>query len=126
MERRDLLAHVVTKFAPRQWENVASESLLYLFKRDLGSAAINTLLSSTAVRLGPVRWHSQASGAADDGIPDLVADDSQRRHVIIIESKFWAGLTPNQPLGYLRRQALQVGDSPDPRLHLFIAPARRV
>ena len=126
MANRNLLAHVVTKFAPQQWENVASEALLYLLRRDESHRAMNSLLQPTGLRLEDVRWHSQASAESDSAIPDLVADDGLGRHALIVECKFWAGLTENQPLGYLRRQELQFVGSDDRRLLLFVAPAQRV
>jgi hypothetical protein len=87
---------------------------------------MNGLIAATGIDLTGARWHSQASDKEDSGIPDLVADDAQRRHVLIVEAKFWAGLTENQPLGYLERQARQFRDSGDPRLLLFVAPSTRV
>ena len=37
----------------------------------------------------------------DDTIPDLVATDIAGNKIFIVENKFWAKLTPNQPVGYL-------------------------
>lgn len=126
MSSRGLLAHVVTKFAPRQWENIASESLLYLLERPGGQAGIKDLVTSLGVRLGPVSWQAQAQGSTDAGIPDLVGSDDQSRPVIIIESKFWASLTSNQPDTYLQRQFEAFGDNAEGHVLLFIAPERRL
>ena len=53
--------------------------------------------------------------------PDMVCFDNDGRRVAFVESKFWAGLTSNQPVTYW--QAL-----PDDRSAtlLFLAPAPRI
>lgn len=56
----------------------------------------------------------------DNAIPDLVSLDALGRPVVIAEAKFWAGLTDNQPLTYIRRLPSDV-----PSVLLFIAPAMR-
>jgi hypothetical protein len=37
----------------------------------------------------------------DETIPDLVGTDGEGDNVFVVENKFWAELTSNQPLGYL-------------------------
>lgn len=125
MTSRTLLAHVVSKFAPRQWENVATESLHYLLDREAGRAAVDSLLAPLGFDPGPLVWRAQASSLDDSSIPDLVGNDAQDRHVLIVEGKFWASLTENQPLGYLDRQALQFPGDPAGCLLLFLVPRRR-
>ncbi len=71
-------------------------------------------------------WRTQASEAADTSRPDLVADDAAGRHLLIVEVKFWASLTPNQPLGYLQRQSRHFADDPAASLLVFLAPQRRL
>lgn len=115
----------MSKFAPRQWENVATESLHYLLDREAGGAAVQLLLAPLGFDPGPLVWHGQASSVDDSSIPDLVGNDAQNRHVLIVEGKFWASLTENQPLGYLERQALQFPDDPAGCLLLFLVPRRR-
>jgi hypothetical protein len=122
---RTLLAHVVSKFASRQWENVATESLHYLLDRKAAGAAVNSLLAPLGFDPGSLVWRTQASSFDDSSIPDLVGNDAQDRHVLIVEGKFWASLTENQPLGYLERQALQFPDDPAGCLLLFLVPKRR-
>ena len=125
MTSRSLLAHVVSRFAPRQWENVATESLRYLLARPGAAPAVVSLLAPLGFDPGPVMWRGQAGSVEDSSIPDLVGDDGQRRHVLIVEGKFWAELTANQPLGYLQRQASQFPDDPSAHLLLFLVPERR-
>ncbi|MCA0329064.1 MAG: hypothetical protein LCI03_04075 [Actinobacteria bacterium] len=126
MAERGLLAHVVSKFAPSQWENVASEALLYVLRRDGYSAALERVLQPTGVSLRGCRWRGQVTAAEDQSRPDLVALDAQDRSRLILEAKFWALLTPNQPHGYLERQAREFDGERDRRLLLFVAPETRV
>jgi hypothetical protein len=64
-------------------------------------------------------FRTQAVGE-DNAIPDLVGMDSESRQVFLVEAKFWAGLTSNQPAMYLKRLPSEAAG-----LLLFIAPARR-
>lgn len=52
--------------------------------------------------------------------PDIVCYDGSGAERVLVEAKFWAGLTGNQPVAYLKRL-------PDdrPSAHLVIAPAAR-
>src|SRR5262249_55606764 len=59
-------------------------------------------------------------GAADGSRPDLEAHDAQGIPVVIFENKFWAGLTPAQPVLYLRRLAERGGAL------CFVGPAARL
>jgi hypothetical protein len=56
----------------------------------------------------------------DNAIPDLVGLNAEGQPIVIAEAKFWAGLTDNQPLTYIRRLPADV-----PSVLLFIAPAMR-
>lgn len=53
--------------------------------------------------------------------PDLVGRDVEGRYLLIVESKFWAPLTLNQPATYIDRLPAD-----KPALLLFIAPASRM
>lgn len=125
MTHRGLLAHVVAKFAPREWENVASASLLYLLKTAGGHRAVNDLLAPLAFSVEGEIWRAQADSVEDSSIPDLVAEVGGRQS-LIVEAKFWASLTGNQPLGYLERQRRQFPGTPEECLLVFLAPSRRV
>jgi hypothetical protein len=56
----------------------------------------------------------------DSGMPDLVGFDAEARPVVIIEAKFWAGLTEHQPVSYIDR----LTEHADAVL-VFLAPAKR-
>ena len=121
-----LLAHVVSRFTPRQWENVATESLRYLLVRPAGQPAIQALLAPLGFDPGHLIWRSQASGTEDSSVPDLVGNDEVGRHVLTVEAKFWASLTENQPVTYLSRQSSQFPDEPGAHLLIFLVPRKRV
>lgn len=116
-----LLAHVALRFSSHP-ENLATECLEYILSRSLAArrALGNFSAHNFGIALPDIAsYRSQASGA-DGSIPDLVGS-VQGKEVAIIESKFWAGLTDNQPVAYLAR--LPIGD---PGVLLFVAPALRL
>ncbi len=57
----------------------------------------------------------------DNSIPDLVGFDEDNNQRCIIESKFWAGLTDNQPITYIKRFK-----SDKPSMLLFLIPSKRM
>ena len=68
----------------------------------------------------PAALSYKTQAATDEkGIPDLVGCDSEGIEHAIIEAKFWAGLTPRQPLAYVDRLPTTSG------LLLFLIPGRR-
>jgi hypothetical protein len=98
--------------------------LLYLLHRPGSSKAINDLLAPLRFSLTGETWRGWAGGDDDRAIPDLVAEVGGRQS-LMIETKFWASLTDNQPLGYLLRQQKQFEGTDDPHLLLFLVPTRR-
>jgi len=64
-----------------------------------------------------LRWVNQVGGE-DAGRPDLVGINGAGKQVLLVEAKFWAGLTDKQPLVYLDRL-------PPGGALLVIAPAGR-
>ena len=63
---------------------------------------------------------TQATGE-DGSRPDLAAVDEEGSECVLIEAKFWAGLTAGQPVAYLRRLPDQ-----RPSALLFVAPGARL
>ncbi len=115
-----LFGHLATRFSSSP-ENLATESLHYVLDRS--SVATRAFLRYVA-QTGPefadtLLFRTQASGD-DSAIPDLVGSDTTGRQVLLIEAKFWAGLTDHQPVTYLRRLP-QDTDA----LLLVLAPAQR-
>jgi hypothetical protein len=116
-----LFAHLVGRFATHP-ENLATEALAYVLSQSPeASAAVTRLVRAAGVDVSHVdRWTTQVSGE-DGALPDLVGESERGSTPIIIESKFWAGLTDNQPNTYLRRLPLT-----SPGVVLVVAPAVRI
>lgn len=113
-----VLAFLATRFATSP-ENLATEALNFILAT---SASARRAMLDLCRQLGCVdavdlAFSTQATN--DDGArPDLVGRTVAGRTPVVVEAKFWAGLTVNQPAAYLRE--LQEGG-----LLLFVAPAAR-
>lgn len=120
MATQSLLGHLASRFAVHP-ENVATESLAYVLQRSPGAKrALLAFIRHLGVPVPEnLSFRTQESGP-DGSIPDLVGTDSDGRQVVIIEAKFWAGLTDNQPVAYLNRLPTE-----SEAILLFIAPALR-
>ncbi len=103
MNQRSLLAHVAPSLTT-QFENLATESLLYLLEQDSEARVAFVDLASTVgyVGLRDLTFDTQVH-MEYGSIPDLVGATEEGTNVLLVESKFWAPLTPNQPAGYLRQ-----------------------
>ena len=116
-----LLAHLAERFVSQR-ENLATESLAYIITRSrVARVAFIRSFRLAGVDLPEdLRFYTQASGS-DDAIPDLVGEDDSGNLRLIIEAKFWAGLTEAQPCVYLRRLDARPGGA-----LAFLVPERRV
>ena len=102
-------------------ENIATESLLYILKEHPASRdALATLLEHSGLpKFADLTYRSQVYG--DQGeIPDLVGFASSGEESLVIEAKFWAQLTDNQPETYLKRLNPQ-----NPSVLMFVCPENR-
>ena len=119
--RETLLAKVVPMFASST-ENVAVEALGHILaESEATRRALSDILLVGGATVGPItRVRTQASGDVDER-PDLAGSDRHGRERVLIEAKFWAGLTENQPLAYLERLPEQESSA-----LLFVAPAARI
>ncbi len=119
-QSQTLFSHLAARFVTQQ-ENLATESLNYILNRSsVAKHAFLRFLTQMDIEFtDDLTFRTQVSGA-DKAIPDLVGIDSAGREVLVIEAKFWAGLTENQPVAYLRRLPPEVD-----AVLLFLAPARR-
>jgi len=118
-----LLAAVAPRFT-RELENVATEGLAYALaqSRHVEQAFRSLITQFTGLPLSErLTWITQRGGE-DNAIPDLVGEDVAGRTRVIVEAKFWAELTQNQPSTYLER--LRGEDKPG--VLLFIGPAVRL
>jgi len=116
-----LLAEVALHLA-RSPEDVATEGLAYVLNHSPAAVAALTGLAGEWAPLGERHIASVRSQASeDDGSrPDLELSDGSGVPVILMENKFWAGLTEAQPNTYLERLRDAGG------VLWFVAPAERL
>ena len=113
-----LLAYLVPKLTDGV-EDAATEALAYILNKSAASkGALADLVGVDAADIGRVETQVTAE---DGSLPDLVCFDSGNEKRIIIEAKFWAGLTDNQPNAYIG----QLPESGRSAL-LFITPDVRI
>jgi hypothetical protein len=117
-----LLAHLLhAGMLNSKPENVATEALGYVLGKSAEARA--ALLSHPAIAVlglhDDLKFSTQVHGD-DSAIPDLVGIDALGRQILIIEAKFWAGLTENQPVTYLKRLPEKTNAA-----LLVVAPASR-
>ena len=113
---QSLLAHVASNFIT-QYENVANSSIAYLLNNY--SAARDALQRVLEVEEVPRRYVAEEQ-TKELGRPDVVGRDESGDAAIIIEGKFWANLTDNQPNNYLEILRPTGGKL------LFLAPTQRL
>ena len=121
MTSDSLLAHLAWRF-PGATEDIATEALAYILGKQEGArTALADLLRSGGADPEPMDSFSTQRVYQRSKKPDLVAFNEERV-VLLVESKFWASLTSNQPNGYLK---LMMDDLPAAKNLLFIAPEAR-
>ncbi len=122
METKDsLLAHLALRFATHP-ENLAVEALGYLFgeSADARSSFIDLLRGLGIGLPDSLSFSTQVTGE-DATRPDLAGKDGAGREVVLIEAKFWAGLTERQPVSYLERLGTEANSA-----LVFVVPAIRL
>jgi hypothetical protein len=116
-----LLAQVINGFWDKP-ENVATRALYHIVT---SHPTARRALAAMAASFGaPVpaglRFQLQQRDS-EHGQPDLVAVDEKNRIVLVVEAKFWAGLTEHLPARYI---SLLPTDRTGTLL--FLAPAERI
>lgn len=95
-----VFSHIVQKRLSQENENVATEALAFIV--DSSAAArrgLMKVLLGVAPELPALRFRTQQT--ENDARPDMWGYDAANLRVLI-ENKFWAGLTENQPVQYMR------------------------
>jgi hypothetical protein len=115
-----ILGHLAQRFAVSE-ENLATEALTWLLRRSAAArAALAGLARDIGVDLpGDLTFIGQVR-APDTGRPDVVGLDASGRERLLIEAKFAAALTDQQPSGYLARLPVDVDG-----MLLVVAPTVR-
>lgn len=113
-----VLAHVV--LGAQQGEPAATRALAYILNSnpDIAGSFVG-ILQDANIEFEPGRIEAEL--AHEDGQPDLTIHDTDGRVRIFVENKFWAPLTPAQPVSYLR----ELPEDP-PSALVFVVPGQRV
>ena len=114
-----VFSYIVQKRLSRENENVATEALAYIvgYSKDARNGLMK-LLRGVVPEMPDLRFQTQQTEGSDR--PDMWGYDGDEPRVFV-ESKFWAGLTENQPVSYLNRLATYI----QPTLLLVVVPDAR-
>lgn len=101
-------------------EDIASESLTYILNKSVKAKdSIKKLIKhETGLNISELNYLNQKSGD-DLERPDICGIDENGGERLLIESKFWASLTDNQPNSYINR-------IDENSVLLFLVPSLRV
>ena len=100
--RRSLLAEMAWRFVDQR-EVLATAGLGYVLRSSSTARdSLQTWLADRGVVVPPdLAYRTEVVDTEQEGRPDVVGALGDERY-LILEGKFWAGLTDNQPLSYLR------------------------
>lgn len=92
-----LLAHLASRLTGRT-ETLATEALGYILDRSVAARrALRAMVSEGADDVGEiVSARTEVTGEENERV-DLVGFDADGDERVLVEAKFWAGLTDNQP-----------------------------
>jgi hypothetical protein len=112
--QESLLSHIASNFIS-EYENVANSSITYLLNKYPASREVlkNILLLDDVPSYFVTELATKSNGR-----PDVTGLDINGNKQIIIEGKFWANLTDNQPVNYLK-------ELPENGRLLFLLPEKR-
>lgn len=119
-----MAAHVLGYLARRftvSEENLATEALAWILRDPTANQALCALARGAGPDLPTELTFLGQVGNADTGRPDVVGLDDTQVERLLIEAKFGAGLTEQQPVGYLRRLP-----TTDAGMLLVVAPSVRL
>lgn len=117
-----LLSHIVSRWSNRT-EDIAVDALGFILSRSRAARnALRGVVEAVAPRVGELTSARTQVSGSDGARPDLVVYGSEDRERVIVEAKFWAGLTENQPESYLAR----LPDDGETSVLLFVAPEARL
>jgi hypothetical protein len=115
-----VLSHLAGKFTI-QTENLATEALAFILRRPVARAAIRTLAEQFGCPCpDDLTFETQLSNE-EGARPDIIGKSPDGSVRLLIEAKFWAGLTEAQPVSYLEKSLPSEGG-----ILLFVAPEKRL
>ena len=116
-----LLAHLSPSFTSRT-EDVAVRALGYVLAKYAASReGLDDVVRSGVRNVAPVATVRPQLSAMDGARPDLTGIDEGGIARVLVEVKFWAGLTPRQPRAYLDHLP-----EDGPAALLFVVPEERI
>ena len=119
-----LFAHIAPWLTDRI-EDVAVEALGYILSNSPAARkALAETLKKGDIEVGPIDRVETWETGSEEEIPDLVCFDVNGEKQVLIEAKFWADLTKNQPNQYLKQLLKDRQDGP--AALLFVAPKARL
>jgi hypothetical protein len=114
-----IFSHIIQKRFSRVNEDVATDALAFILQSsDQARTGFLKLLRGVHPDLPDLRFRTQQSEGSIR--PDMQGLDGPHARVFV-ENKFWAGLTENQPVSYLR----QLSECAQPTILLVVVPAAR-
>jgi hypothetical protein len=122
MSKKSLFGYMAAKLSKHQ-ENLATESLNYIITQSPNAAQgfLNHITQTTGINLPEQLSFRTQPGGTDGSTPDLEGIDADGQKRLVVEAKFWAGLTENQPNTYLKRLSRTKSSA-----LVFISPEKRL
>ena len=119
---KSLLAHLAWTFT-NQTETLTTEALGYILSQSSAARqALQETVRTGGADVGPITQVKTEVTGDGGARPDLVGSDEHGSERVLVEVKFWAGLTDNQPNTYLERLPADA----NPAVLLFVAPEARL
>lgn len=98
-----VFSHIIQKRFSQVNEDVATDALAYVLESsEAARRGMMMLLRGLVPEMPPLRFVTQRTKAAIR--PDMWGL-SELEPRVFVENKFWAGLTDNQPVSYLKQLA---------------------
>lgn len=115
-----VFSHIVQKRFSQEYENIATDALAFILESsESARCGLMKLLRGIEPGLPSLLFRTQQTEGSTR--PDMCGLDGPKERVFI-ENKFWAGLTENQPVGYLERLAKHT----QPSVLLVVSPDARL
>jgi len=123
---KTLLSHLYSKIEGSP-EDLATESLVYIISNSKQAKKIFTqyLYKLAGIHKPDFELLFKTQQVDENNTrPDINGVNEKNEEVILIESKYWAGLTENQPINYLHR--LENSNYKNKKILVFICPDKRI
>jgi len=121
MKSDTVLGHVALTLTTQR-ENLATEALGYILRTSPAASRGFIKYIRPILQEGPEDLYFETQrGGLNQGIPDMTCYDSEWRPRVIVENKFWATLTKNQPDTYIQKLPERIAS-----MVLFVVPKDRL